>query len=79
MSPIREDDVYGGTRLSLIAFVGSARLPVQLDIGVADAITPAPELPEKTRTDSIVISSILPVWTRRKRSWSDGSFCHLSR
>jgi hypothetical protein len=43
LSPIREDNVYGGTRLSLLAFVGSARLPVQVDIGFGDAITPAPE------------------------------------
>jgi Nucleotidyl transferase AbiEii toxin, Type IV TA system len=44
MSPIREDNLYGGTRLSLLAFVGSARLPVQVDIGFGDAITPAPEI-----------------------------------
>lgn len=43
VSPIREDNVYGGMRLSLLAFVGSARLPVQVDIGFGDAITPAPE------------------------------------
>jgi hypothetical protein len=40
--PIREDNVYGGTRLTLLAFVGNARLPVQVDIGFGDAITPAP-------------------------------------
>lgn len=44
VEPIREDNVYGGMRLSLLAFVGSARLPVQVDIGFGDAITPAPEL-----------------------------------
>jgi Nucleotidyl transferase AbiEii toxin, Type IV TA system len=44
ITPIREDNVYGGMRLSLLAFVGSARLPVQVDIGFGDAITPAPEL-----------------------------------
>lgn len=44
LAPIREDNVYGGTRLSMLAFVGSARLPVQVDIGFGDAITPAPEL-----------------------------------
>ena len=44
IAPIREDNVYGGMRLSLLAFVGSARLPVQVDIGFGDAITPAPEL-----------------------------------
>jgi hypothetical protein len=43
IAPIREDNIYGGMRLSLLAFVGSARLPVQVDIGFGDAITPAPE------------------------------------
>ena len=43
IAPIREDNVYGGLRLTLLAFVGSARLPVQVDIGFVDAITPAPE------------------------------------
>lgn len=44
IAPIREDNFYGGLRLTLLAFVGSARLPVQVDIGFGDAITPAPEL-----------------------------------
>ena len=35
VEPIREDNVYGGMRLSLLAFVGRARLPVQVDIGLA--------------------------------------------
>ena len=43
IAPIREDNVYGGMRLTILAFVGSARLPVQVDIGFGDAITPAPE------------------------------------
>jgi Nucleotidyl transferase AbiEii toxin, Type IV TA system len=44
IAPIREDNVYGGMRLSLLAFVGSARLPVQVDVGFGDAITPSPEI-----------------------------------
>jgi hypothetical protein len=44
IAPIREDNVYGGLRMTLTAFVGSARLPVQVDIGFGDAITPDPEL-----------------------------------
>jgi hypothetical protein len=43
IAPIREDNVYGGLRLNIPAFMGSARLPVQVDIGFGDAITPAPE------------------------------------
>lgn len=44
IAPIREDNVYGGLRMTLTAFLGSARLPVQVDIGFGDAITPDPEL-----------------------------------
>lgn len=44
IAPIREDNVYGGLRMTLVAFLGSARLPVQVDIGFGDAITPSPEL-----------------------------------
>jgi Nucleotidyl transferase AbiEii toxin, Type IV TA system len=43
VAPIREDNVYGGLRLTIPAFIGSARLPVQVDIGFGDAITPGPE------------------------------------
>jgi len=43
IAPIREDNIYGGLRLTIPAFIGSARLPVQVDIGFGDAITPAPE------------------------------------
>jgi hypothetical protein len=43
IAPIRDDNTYGGLRLTLLAFIGSARLPVQVDIGFGDAITPAPE------------------------------------
>jgi hypothetical protein len=44
IAPIREGNVYGGMRLSPLSFIGSARLPVQVDIGFGDAITPAPEV-----------------------------------
>lgn len=40
---IREDNTYGGVRVRLMAKLGSAELPVQIDIGVGDAITPGPE------------------------------------
>lgn len=43
IEPIREDNVYGGLRLTVLAFMGSARLPVQVDIGFGDAITPSAE------------------------------------
>jgi hypothetical protein len=43
IAPIREHNAYGGLRLSVPAFIGHARLPVQVDVGFGDAVTPAPE------------------------------------
>ena len=46
ISSIREDTEYGGTRLVFNAYLGQARIRLQFDIGIGDAITPAPELTE---------------------------------
>ena len=43
VEPIREEAAYGGRRVRLNARAGSARLTVQLDIGIGDAVTPAAE------------------------------------
>ncbi len=40
VGPIREDQEYGGVRLTLIAKIGSARLRLQVDVGLGDAVTP---------------------------------------
>ncbi len=40
---IREDQDYGGVRIRTQALLGKSRLPVQIDIGFGDAVTPAPE------------------------------------
>jgi predicted nucleotidyltransferase component of viral defense system len=40
--PIREDAEYGGVRIQTTATVAGARIPVQVDVGFGDAITPAP-------------------------------------
>jgi len=40
---IQEDDEYQGIRLRLVARLGNARIPLQIDIGFGDAVTPAPE------------------------------------
>jgi len=40
---IREDNVYGGVRIRLMGKLGTAEIPVQIDVGAGDAITPAPE------------------------------------
>lgn len=43
VEPIRAEDDYGGQRVTLQAQMGAARLTVQVDIGIGDAVTPAPE------------------------------------
>jgi len=40
--PIRTIQDYGGVRVSLVALLGKAKIPLQVDIGFGDAITPAP-------------------------------------
>ena len=66
VAPIREDNVYGGLRLTIPAFIGSARLPVQVDIGFGDAITPGPEnVTYPTLLDDLAAPSLraYPVYT----------------
>lgn len=38
---IREEQAYGGIRVKLVAMLGNARIPMQIDVGFGDAITPA--------------------------------------
>ena len=40
---IREDDAYGGVRIRLLGKLGTAEVPVQIDVGAGDVVTPAPE------------------------------------
>ncbi len=42
VAPIRPEDAYGGMRGTLDARLGKARLRVQLDVGIGDAVTPEP-------------------------------------
>src|ERR1700722_6118810 len=41
-APIREDVEYGGVRIRTTATIAGARIPIQVDVGFGDAITPAP-------------------------------------
>jgi predicted nucleotidyltransferase component of viral defense system len=43
VAPIRREDRYGGQRVVLLARLGRARLRVQVDVGIGDAVTPEPE------------------------------------
>jgi hypothetical protein len=40
---IREEQEHGGIRVTLLGMLHRARIPLQIDIGFGDAITPAPE------------------------------------
>lgn len=44
--PIREEQEYGGQRVTLLVRLGSARVDLQVDVGFGDAITPAAEAVE---------------------------------
>jgi predicted nucleotidyltransferase component of viral defense system len=39
---IREESQYGGVRARFIAFLGSAKIAIQIDFAVGDAVTPPP-------------------------------------
>ena len=40
---IREDNAYGGTRITMAARIGSARCALHIDVGFGDAVTPEPQ------------------------------------
>ncbi|MDA3874977.1 MAG: nucleotidyl transferase AbiEii/AbiGii toxin family protein [Kiritimatiellae bacterium] len=40
---IQEDADYKGVRINMTAFLGTARIPLQMDIGFHDVVHPAPE------------------------------------
>jgi hypothetical protein len=42
VTPIREDAAYTGIRVRLEARLARVRIPIQVDIGYGDAVTPAP-------------------------------------
>jgi hypothetical protein len=41
--PIREEQECGGIRVTLVGLLHQARIPLQVDIGFGDIVTPAPE------------------------------------
>lgn len=40
---IREDEEYEGVRVTLLAHLAGARIPLQVDVGFGDAVTPGPQ------------------------------------
>ncbi len=65
VEPIRVEDAYGGRRATIAARVGKAKLTVQVDIGIGDAVTPAPEWME--------YPGLLDLPSARLRVYSRGS------
>jgi predicted nucleotidyltransferase component of viral defense system len=43
VAPIRAEDAYGGKRVTIAGHLGPARLRVQIDIGIGDAVFPDPQ------------------------------------
>lgn len=43
IEPIRDEDAYGGRRITLRALLGAPRVKIQVDIGIGDAVTPEPQ------------------------------------
>lgn len=43
IEPIRPEDDYGGRRMTLQSELGAARIRLQIDVGIGDAVTPAPQ------------------------------------
>jgi hypothetical protein len=39
---IREEEAYAGLRVKLVARLGKAEIPLQIDLGTGDAVTPGP-------------------------------------
>ena len=43
VTEIPKEADYDGLRVTLMGLLGTARCPVQMDVGFGDAVTPAPE------------------------------------
>ena len=60
---IRAEDLYGGQRATFLAFLGTTRLKVQVDVGIGDAVEPEPELleyPQPSRSATSATARISP-------------------
>ncbi len=43
-SLIREEEIYQGVRITLTVMLAKARIPLQIDVGFGDAVTPKPKI-----------------------------------
>ncbi len=63
---IREDNAYGGTRITLVGRIGAARCTLQIDVGFGDAVTPGPQTvayPTLLRDFPALTLRVYPVYT----------------
>ncbi len=63
---IREDNTYGGTRINLVARIGSARCALQIDVGFGDAVTPEAQtvaFPTLLQDFQAPVLRVYPVYT----------------
>ncbi len=63
---IREGNSYGGTRINLLARIGSARCSLRIDVGFGDAVTPSPEtvsFPTLLNEFQAPVLRVYPVYT----------------
>ncbi len=58
---IREDNVYGGVRVTLSASLAGALIPLQVDVGIGDAVEPQPE--------EVELPTLLPLPAPRLRAY----------
>ncbi|HSQ43001.1 MAG TPA: nucleotidyl transferase AbiEii/AbiGii toxin family protein [Fibrobacteraceae bacterium] len=64
--PIRESQEYDGIRVTMVATLGKARIPVQIDIGFGDSVVPGAE--------SVDFPSVIDQPMARLRAYSRYSF-----
>jgi hypothetical protein len=55
---IAEDANYRGIRVKFVGYLESARVPIQIDLGFGDAITPAP------------VETTIPVLGEKRICWT---------
>ena len=63
---IREDNTYGGTRITLAARIGSARCALHIDVDFGDAVTPGPQTvvyPTLLTDFQVPLLRVYPVYT----------------
>lgn len=63
---IREDNTYGGTRISLVGKINNARCTLQIDIGFGDAVTPTAQtvaFPTLLNDFKAPVLKVYPVYT----------------